>query len=224
MKHKTAPKMVKRISALHDCARITIPTLPTLPTAQTAKAKPTAAPTLLINEIPNLTLWQISAWHDTLAEVAQHAARATNIPTAPAPGRAATAKTNANPNETEPRALLRIAPLQWWLITSKTGTDSKINTPNLTAQQGAILDLSHARTRIRISGTPDITRQLLNRHLPLDLRPTNFPPNTVASTAFHHTSITLWHSPHGFDLFIPRSFALALWEMLAETAQQFGDV
>jgi sarcosine oxidase gamma subunit len=42
------------------------------------------------------------------------------------------------------------------------------------------------------------------------------------STAFHHVGITLWCSDDGFELFIPRGFALSLWEVLAETAAQFG--
>ena len=61
-----------------------------------------------------------------------------------------------------------------------------------------------------------------NRHLPLDLRPASFPVGSVASTAFHHVGVTLWRSDDGFELFLPRGFALSLWEMLLESAAQFG--
>ncbi|MBT3770493.1 MAG: sarcosine oxidase subunit gamma, partial [Acidiferrobacteraceae bacterium] len=37
-----------------------------------------------------------------------------------------------------------------------------------------------------------------------------------------HVGVTLWRSPTGLDLFVPRGFALSLWEMLLETAEQFG--
>jgi sarcosine oxidase gamma subunit len=42
------------------------------------------------------------------------------------------------------------------------------------------------------------------------------------STALHHVGITIWHSSDGFELFVPRGFALSLWEVLTDTAAQFG--
>jgi len=56
----------------------------------------------------------------------------------------------------------------------------------------------------------------------LDLRDASFPVGSVASTAFHHVGITLYRSEAGYDLFLPRGFALSLWEMLLESAAQFG--
>jgi sarcosine oxidase gamma subunit len=44
----------------------------------------------------------------------------------------------------------------------------------------------------------------------------------VAATAFHHVGVTLWRSEAGYELFLPRGFALSLWELLYESAQQFG--
>jgi len=63
---------------------------------------------------------------------------------------------------------------------------------------------------------------LLNRNLPLDLRPSSFPVGSVASTVFHYVGVTLWHSDEGFELFLPRSFAVSLWELLQKNAAQFG--
>ena len=59
-------------------------------------------------------------------------------------------------------------------------------------------------------------------HLPIDLREISFPLNSVASTVFHHCSVTLWRSKNGYELFLPRAFALSLWEVLLESAAQFG--
>ena len=66
--------------------------------------------------------------------------------------------------------------------------------------------------------------QLLNnyRNTGIDLRENSFPLNSVASTAFHHCSVTLWRSVEGYELFLPRAFALSLWEILVESASQFG--
>jgi heterotetrameric sarcosine oxidase gamma subunit len=62
----------------------------------------------------------------------------------------------------------------------------------------------------------------LNRHLPVDLRDGACPVGSVVSTALHHVAVALWRSEHGFELFLPRGFALSCWEVLLETAEQFG--
>ena len=85
---------------------------------------------------------------------------------------------------------------------------------------GCLLDLSHARTHVRVSG-PDAAT-CLNRHLPVDLRDGVCPVGSVVSTALHHVAVALWRSEHGFELFLPRGFALSCWEVLLETAEQFG--
>ncbi|MGR3913232.1 MAG: sarcosine oxidase subunit gamma, partial [Gammaproteobacteria bacterium] len=92
--------------------------------------------------------------------------------------------------------------------------------PALAPEHGAILDLSHSRTHLRIGGVQAAT--LLNRHLPLDLREASFKQGAVASSALHHAGVTLWRSARGYELFIPRGFALSLWEILLESAAQFG--
>ena len=70
---------------------------------------------------------------------------------------------------------------------------------------------------------PEKSEILLNRHLPLDLRLDNFPINSSASSAIHHVSVKLFkHNNNEFKLFIPRGFALSIWEILLESASQFG--
>ena len=116
-------------------------------------------------------------------------------------------------NEGATAAVLRIEPLKWWII----GAGESIA---LEAEQGACLDLSHSRTHVRISGS-NVT-DLLNRLLPLDLREQQFSVGSVASSSMHHIGVTLWRSSQGYELFLPRGFALAAWEILFESATQFG--
>ena len=83
------------------------------------------------------------------------------------------------------------------------------------------LDMSHAFTGIEIKG--DSSTLFLNRHLPIDLRNKNFPDLSSASSAIHHVSVKLFRlREKEFKLFIPRGFALSIWEILLETASQFG--
>ncbi len=46
--------------------------------------------------------------------------------------------------------------------------------------------------------------------------------NSVASSVIHHVGVTVWRSSEGYEMFIPRGFALTLWETFVEVAEQFG--
>jgi len=156
-----------------------------------------------IEEIRDLVLHQVAVWPDSMDVVGKQVAKATGCKSAPGPCQATVGKK---------ATMLRIEPLKWWLV----GGEVEV----LEAEQGATLDISHSRTQIRISG--DQAASYLNRHLSLDLREDSFPVGSVASTAIHHVGVTLWRSEHGYELFIPRGFALSIWEGMFESAMQFG--
>lgn len=158
---------------------------------------------VILSEVSGLVLHQLSAWPDTLDQVGFMGAQACVVDKAPGPGRAAVGSRGA---------LLRIEPLKWWCYGSQL--------PELAAEDGTTLDLSHSRTHLRVQG--QTAQACLNRLVPVDLRPNGCPLDSVMSTAFHHVGITLWHSKDGFELFVPRGFALSLWEVLTDTAAQFG--
>lgn len=160
-------------------------------------------PGVTLCEVPGLVLHQIAGWPDTLAAVGATAAEAAGAEAAPGACRAVAG---------DHGTLLRIAPLKWWLLGASP--------PALTPEEGATLDLSHSRTHLRIAGPR--AADLIGRHLPLDLAPSAFPVGAVASSAFHHVGVTLWRSQAGFELFLPRGFAVSLWDMLLESAAQFG--
>ena len=163
---------------------------------------------VILEEVADLSLQQVAAWPDTLAAVGAKAAGAIGLRAAGARAALVPAAAVTGPKG----ALLRTEPLKWWLLDAAA--------PSLTPEEGTTLDLSHSRVRVRISG-PEAAA-LLNRHLPLDLREGAFPAGSVASTAFHHVGITLWRAEAGYELFLPRGFALSLWELLLESAAQFG--
>ena len=158
---------------------------------------------VILREVPDLTLTQAAAWPETLSLVGAKAAEAVGAEAVPGPGQAVVGSGGA---------LLRIEPLKYWLLGAAA--------PALAPDQGATLDLSHSRSHLRISGPQ--AAGLLNRHLPLDLRDESFQIGSVAATAFHHCGVALWRSEAGFELFLPRGFALSLWEMLLDSAAQFG--
>ncbi len=155
-----------------------------------------------LTEVKGLTLWQLAAWPDTVQRVAQGVATQLSLSAAPGFG-----KVESNGAV----SMLRIEPLKFWVIGSAL--------TELDANDGVIIDLSHSRTHMRITGSHAVT--LLNSYLPLDLREQSFPVGTVASSAFHHIGVTLWRSADGYELFTPRGFAVSVWELLVESAAQY---
>ena len=160
-------------------------------------------PGVVLSDVSGLILHQVAAWPETASIAGLKAASSVGAFKSPGPCSAVLGKIGT---------LLRTEPLKWWILGAAA--------PELEPDVGATLDLSHSRTHVRVSGPKAAI--LLNRHLPLDLREAQFPVGSVASTAFHHVGVTLWRSEAGYELFLPRGFALSLWEMLLESAAQFG--
>ncbi len=158
---------------------------------------------LVLREVPDLVLHQVAVWPESIDEVGSGLAKLIGAEAAAGP---CSATTGAN------GAMLRIDPMKWWLV--------GIEAPDFDADKAVTLDLSHSRTRLCVSG--DDAAEFLNRHFPLDLREASFPVGSVASSATHHVGVTIWRSPEGYEMFIPRGFALSLWEGFVESAQQFG--
>jgi heterotetrameric sarcosine oxidase gamma subunit len=163
---------------------------------------------VVVEEVRDFGLLQLAAWPETIMTTGAKAAQAAGVSAPPSPGRVISG---------EKATLLRVEPLKWWLI-SENSAGAVL--PALPAGDGTVLNLSHSRSWIRINGRKAET--LLNHFLPIDLRPGSFPHDTVASTAFHHTGVTLWRCDGGFNLMLPRSFAASLWELLQESAKQYG--
>ncbi len=160
-------------------------------------------PGVVLEEVTDLVLHQVAAWPDTVEPVGKRVADVVGVDQAPAPRQCVSSATGA---------ALRVEPLKWWLC--------GVQAPELDAGQGTTLDISHSRSRLRISGVD--AAEFLNRFLPIDLREPVFPVGSVASSVIHHVGVTLWRSAAGYEIFVPRGFALFLWQGLVEVAEQFG--
>jgi heterotetrameric sarcosine oxidase gamma subunit len=151
-------------------------------------------------------LVQYHAWPEHYAQMAQGLAAHCGLSEAPRPGRAACGAT---------ASLLRVHPQRLWLV-AEHGLAG--NYPQVNSDVGAVLDLTHARTVIRID--QDIAVPLLSRFIAIDLRPDRFAVDDIALTPLHRVSVVLWRRPSGIDILAPRSFARSIWDLLAEAAQQ----
>ena len=158
---------------------------------------------LTFKEIKNLEITQIACWPEKHKELNNLLVKNLNINNTPTFNKGIVFENNS---------LWRMEPLKWWLFNSGIEVSDEIATT---------LDMSHAFTGIEIKG--DSSTLFLNRHLPIDLRNKFFPDLSSASTAIHHVSVKLFKiSSNNYCLYIPRGFALSIWEILLETADQFG--
>lgn len=157
---------------------------------------------IIFSENRNLIIQQIAAWPDEILNLEK--LFADQLGAQPVDfNRGENFKNNS---------LWRMEPSKWWLLGSTIQVPENV---------GTSLELSHAFTSITIEG--EKSDVLLNRHLPLDLRLDNFPINSSASSAIHHVSVKLFRIYNKeFRLLIPRGFALSIWEILLESASQFG--
>ncbi len=64
-----------------------------------------------LSEVSDLTLWQVAAWPETLAEISQVIENQIGASEAPGPGRCASGTRGA---------ALRIEPLKWWLLDARS--------------------------------------------------------------------------------------------------------
>jgi methylglutamate dehydrogenase subunit D len=113
------------------------------------------------------------------------------------------------------RSVMRVGPAHFWIIGPETGDA-------VPRQSGidAVTPLSHSRSRICIEGAP--ARDVLAKLMPLDFHPSAFTPGNFALTGMHHTPVTVHcTSANSFDIYVLRTFALNLWEVLTDAALEF---
>jgi heterotetrameric sarcosine oxidase gamma subunit len=170
-------------------------------------------PSLRLHERTGLQIWQIAAW------------RASGLPAL----RASLAERLGGavpdqPNHTTANGDLTvfwIAPRRFQVVSDRT---ESLCSPLSVATEGlaALVDLSHARTVVRLSGAP--VRTVLAKLARLDWHPATFPPGHFAQTSLgHHVSVSIHAVDETtFDLHLPRSYARSAVETLIDAAAEFG--
>src|SRR5215469_10726340 len=90
------------------------------------------------------------------------------------------------------RRLLRIGPVQFWIITRDNEDIAPYLQTVLTPTLGSLTPLSHSRTCIWIDGAR--SREVLEGGISIDLHPEVFRPNFFGLTDLHHTPIMIYRS------------------------------
>lgn len=167
---------------------------------------------LRLGEVRGWSLTQVAAFAATAAEL-QRVVRP--LVGADLPARVGEATTAGD------RRLFKTGAEQFWIV----GPDGDALASNLRSALapavGAVTPLSHSRTRIVIEGPA--TRALLAKGIPLDFHADVFRVDHFALTGLHHTPVLVHRSAENrYELYAMRTFALSVWDWLADAALPFG--
>lgn len=107
-----------------------------------------------------------------------------------------------------------------WFLAGQEGMDVPVKV-KLNPSDGSLIDLSHGRTCLRISGSK--AEWVLSKLYAVDFSIATFPAGTGLSTT-HHTIFTQIYrlEVETFDLFVFRSLARSFWHTLQRAAEETG--
>ena len=168
------------------------------------------APGIEIKELKGLAVVQVAAFDPDRAAAGIGAALGTPAPV----GRSAVATAGA-------ATILWIGPGRWLVVEPESRDLASLLAHHCPGDVAAITDLGHGRTAIRVEG-PKV-RDLLAKLCTIDVDPGVFPPGSCAQTQLGQTGVLLYcRVQDGFDIFLPRSFAVSAWETTIDAALEFG--
>ena len=178
--------------------------------AHLAASAAVSSPTTL-REVGHGSIVQIAAWPDSVAAVHRAVAEFLRIEAPPPLGQS---------SGDDAAAVLAIGPGRFFIAGDAEDLPARLEAA-LPSADGAVTDLSHGRTVLRLEGQG--AAAILARCVAIDLDLRAFPPGRVAQTAMHHVDVTIRRrGEEVFDLWVLRSFAEALVEWLLDAGAEFG--
>lgn len=170
---------------------------------------------LVLSERPLGVLMQLAGWRDSFESAMRPLLAALGLDGIGSFDRAQ-ASINALAFRIAPeRVLLRLASASDWASIEREVDPAQV----------PFLDLSHSRTVLRVAGTavPD----LLARLMPIDFDARVFRPGCFVQSGIHTASVLAHRRDDEggapvFELYLPRSFAVSLWDFITQTAMPLG--
>lgn len=173
----------------------------------------TDAVPLTLSERPLGALVQIAGWRDSFEGAAAPVLRRLGLAGIGDFATAQTAGETVAFRVAPERILIDLPSSDAW-ATVKDGIDQAV-TPTL--------DLGHARTVVRISGAH--AASLMARLVPIDFDDAAFGPDRFAQTGLHSVGVLVHRRRQAvpcYDIYIPSSFAVTVWETITANAASFG--
>jgi len=117
-----------------------------------------------------------------------------------------------------------LAPTRWLAIAPDRGPGVlESGLRDACGDSAAVIDVSHGRTVIRLSGPH--AREVLMKGAPLDFHAGVFTPGRVVQSAISQCGVVLMCvADDVFDLFVFRGFGQHMWEWVSDAAAEYGCV
>ena len=116
--------------------------------------------------------------------------------------------------------LFQTAPGQFWLVTPRRELMAGVAAA-VPSDQGSFTDLSHSRVRVAISGAG--AADVLAKGMTVDLHPEAFRVGQFVQAGLHHSGVLVHRaSSSRYELYLPRTFAVSLFEWLCDAAWPLG--
>lgn len=127
---------------------------------------------------------------------------------------------NTSVGDGRPR-ILWTGPNRWLVVEPETRDLDALLQGALGSTGAAVVDLSHARASLRLSGRS--ARHVLMKAGPLDWHPSAFTPGMCAQTAMFHVSALIdCRDEFIFDLYVARGFAVSFLESVIQASAEYG--
>ncbi len=121
---------------------------------------------------------------------------------------------------TDMKSAFGIAPGRFLVVDQSEGIAQSLRAA-IKPAEGAVTDLSHGRTAIRVSGPH--AEWVLAKLFALDFEPTAFPVGAGRATQHHDILAQIQRTGAAqFDLYLFRSFARSFWTALCHGAEEVG--
>lgn len=121
-------------------------------------------------------------------------------------------------------SLLWLGPNEWLAVFPDRDRGARLAALRdaLASRHAAVVDVSHARAIVTVSGPH--ARSVLQKGCHLDLHPSHFRAGSVAESKFARCHVLLHQTDDApaYDLYVQRSFARYLWSWLEDAAAEYG--
>lgn len=173
------------------------------------RLRPSIADSILaIEEVGGRDLLQLAGWSESFEAVIARLAHRCGC-AAPRDTRSA--------STAGATTLFRIGPDCVWLTAPADRNLGCSLNGVFTADEAVVTELGHSRTIIRVSGRA--AADLLARFVAVDLDEREFPIGSFAQTALLHIGVLVHRAfSSGFDVYMPRSYAVSIWESMTAAA------
>jgi heterotetrameric sarcosine oxidase gamma subunit len=166
---------------------------------------------LTLRERKNLSISQVTAWTDKIPIVLTAIGSATGLVLQHKPGLGRVAGE---------KSVFGFAPGRYFVVSATPDLETRLRSA-ISSELGTIVDLTHGRTVIRISGPR--SEWILSKLFAIDFSEHAFPIAYGRATLHHDIHANIQRvDDETFDVYVFRTFARSFWQTLGHAAEEVG--